>query len=319
MAWLAQLAQLEGGRGVYAGLFAAAFVLMAFDQAGHSIARDARGLATDLTLPVMEAVSGAVGLTRTVVETTRDYTDLAARYERLRAENSELRHAREAAHALEARARGYEQLLAYEPDDGLRTIAARAVTDIESPFARSLVITAGRERGVMNGNAVLGEGGFIGRVVSTGQKSARVLLITDLKSRIPVFVGERKHRAILVGTNRSGPTLMHLAASAVLAPGDPVVTSGEDRMLPSGLTIGLIAVDEDGQTGVAMTAVPDDVERVRIVLSTPQIDIDATTTPLPLVLMDNAERASMQPAPAQTGAIRAAIAIEAAPQPVPAE
>lgn len=298
-----------GARGLYAALFGLALILFAFDQSGHRIAADTRAFATDLAMPVMRTVAAAVDFTDSAVQTTRDYAHLAEQFEKLKTENERLRRETGETLALEARARAYETLLRYVPAEGTELITARAVTDIESPFARSLVVTAGRERGVANGNAVIGEAGFIGRVISTGQKSARILLITDIDSRIPVFVGEKRHRAILAGTNGDDLALMHMPASARIGDGDVVVTSGEDRLLPSGLAIGTVAMDTEGRPEVAVAAPPGDAELVRIVLSAPEIDLEGGEPPLPFVLQD--EAGDIHADSGGKTEIRAAVALEA--------
>jgi len=230
------------GRGLYAALFLAAMLLFGFDLANFRLAEDVRGLATDISLPVLEASSQAISSTRSLLRTTRDYSELASRYEKLRTENRQLKSLRSEAYAVQARARAYEALLAYVPEDASESIAARTVADLKSPFSRSVIVNAGASRGVINGLAVLGEAGFVGRVISTGNKTSRVLLITDIKSRIPVFVGATRYRALLAGTNGPSLSLLYVPPSAILKPDDPVITSGEGRLLPEGLSIGRIRV-----------------------------------------------------------------------------
>jgi len=58
---------------------------------------------------------------------------------------------------------------------------------------------------------------------------------------------------------------------------------------------------------------------VRIVLNTPLIDVEPAATPLPVALMDDAEKARLETAPEGEGAIRAAVALDAGPKPAPAE
>ena len=51
------------------------------------------------------------------------------------------------------------------------------------------------------GNAVINNWGMIGRVIEVGKKSARVLLVTDINSQIPVYFEKSKHKAIVIGNN----------------------------------------------------------------------------------------------------------------------
>lgn len=281
-----QSAHSSGGRSLYVALFLAALVLFGFDQANHRLAEDARGLVADMSLPVLETTSAVISSVRSLLRTTRDYSDLANEYEMLRAENRALKALRSEAHIVQARARAYEVLLNYEPEDGTQTIAARTIADVRSPFSHSVIVNAGRERGVTNGSAVLGETGLVGRIISTGRKTSRVLLVTDINSRIPVFVGAGRHRALLAGTNGPELSLMYLPASAILNAGDPVITSGEGRLLPEGFTIGKVRIKASGQPDVVVGRAPREADMVRILKSDVQVDIDLKTTPLPVALMD---------------------------------
>ena len=269
---------------VYVALFVFALLLFGVDQANHRLAEDARGLVTDLSLPILETSSTAISTVRSMLRTTRDYADLASEYETIRAENRHLKALRSQAHIVKARARAYEDLLKYVPEEGSESIAARTIADVQSPFAHSVIVNAGEGRGVVNGLAVLGETGLIGRIISTGKKTARVLLVTDVNSRIPVFVGERRHRALLAGRNGPVLSLMHLPADALLAPGDGVVTSGEGRLLPAGLTVGTVRIVRDGQPEVFLKYRPRETDVVRVLKYNTLVDIATDETPLPVAL-----------------------------------
>jgi rod shape-determining protein MreC len=69
-------------------------------------------------------------------------------------------------------------------------------------------------------------------VTEVGDRSARVLLITDLNSRIPVVIESSRDQAILAGDNSDRPRLDYLRPNARVTPGDRVVTSGLGRHLP---------------------------------------------------------------------------------------
>ncbi|NND50448.1 MAG: rod shape-determining protein MreC [Rhizobiales bacterium] len=211
---------------------------------------------------------------------------LSSEVDRLRDENRILRDWRQKALELKDRAERYEALLQMQPDAGNSMIAARAIADVHTPFTRSLIINAGEFDGVSQGNAVLGTKGLVGRVISAGSNSSRVLLINDLESRIPVHVGPGRYRSILAGTNGREPTLMHLPAGAELSNGDIVLTSGEARLLPPGLTIGEVRLGENGSVSVLLGSDPDSVEFVRIYNSEFPIDVAEGAPPLPELLAD---------------------------------
>ena len=82
-----------------------------------------------------------------------------------------------------------------------------------------------------------------------GNHTARILLLTDLNSRIPVVLEESRDRTILRGDNSPHPYLAFLATDARVKPGDRIVTSGEGGMFPPALDVGIVSsVDKDQAT-----------------------------------------------------------------------
>ena len=88
--------------------------------------------------------------------------------------------------------------------------------------------------------------GLVGRVAELGDHAARILLLTDLNSRVPVVIEETRERAILSGDNTERPALAYLPPDARVSSGQRVVTSGSGGVLPAGLPIGTVTVGRDG-------------------------------------------------------------------------
>jgi rod shape-determining protein MreC len=114
------------------------------------------------------------------------------------------------------------------------------------PFVRTLVLAAGERDGVRPQQAVVGARGLVGRVTDVGSDAARILLITDLNSRVPVLIEESGRRAILSGDNSAMPRLMFMEAEAQISAGDRVVTSGHGGVFPPGLPVGTVTEAEGG-------------------------------------------------------------------------
>ncbi len=160
---------------------------------------------------------------------------------RLREENAAMYEWRARAIRAEAKLARFNALLDVSLDPDLEFVTARAVSDGSSPFVRTMIINAGYSEGVSKGQAVVNEFGLVGWVVGVSGKAARVLLATDLNSRIPVKIGVAAQRAILTGDNGPQPRLEFLMATGAVRPGDTVMTSGDDGVLPPGLVVGNVA------------------------------------------------------------------------------
>jgi rod shape-determining protein MreC len=92
-------------------------------------------------------------------------------------------------------------------------------------------------------------------VIELGRHSARVLLLTDFNSRIPVMVEPSRDQAILAGNNTRRPSLVFLPLNPRLSVGNRVVTSGRGGVLPPGLEIGTVTAIEE--TGVIVEPLVD--------------------------------------------------------------
>jgi rod shape-determining protein MreC len=206
-----------------------------------------------------------------------------ARIEELERENRELQAWRELAERLAERNARYEELLRM-PDDAFgegadidRAIAAQLVLDSGGPFVRTLVANAGADHGVRVGYIAVNENGLVGRVVSVGRRSARVLMLDDYNSRIPVLGEASRVRAVLAGqaTRRpelvlhpyqlQAPRLDFIVGAQSLREGERVITSGDGGLFPRGIPVGVARREPDGQWRVALAAAQRPIDFVRLI------------------------------------------------------
>ena len=170
---------------------------------------------------------------------TRAHFNIVSENSRLREENTRLKQVEGRMLSLAEQVSYLETVLNtdIETFSQDRRIAARAVSEARGPFVQSALINAGTSKGVSTGDAVMTVNGIYGRVVRTGNASARVLRLTDLSSRIAVMSQRSRGRAILSGDNSAAPTL-EFRRDGDWQIGDRVVTSGDDGVLPRGLPVG---------------------------------------------------------------------------------
>ena len=221
-------------------LVAAAFGLMLLGKADVLLIERARMAVTDSVAPILDLLSRPVDAIGEVVEQAHELANLRSENAALRTENTHLRSWEAVARRLEAENVALRELSRMVPDPGLRYISARVIGDPGGAFARSVLINAGARAGVAKGQVAITGAGLAGRVAEVGARSARILLLTDINSRIPVLVGGTRDRAILAGDNTGQPRLLYLAPDSEAAPGDRVVTSGHGGVFPPGLPVGIV-------------------------------------------------------------------------------
>ena len=221
-------------------LVVGAFALMLLGKADTLLVERIRTAVGDAAAPILEFIARPIDSISGAVEGIGKLADLRARNVFLERDNERLRHWQTVARRLEAENTALRSLTDMVPDPRLRFVTARVVGDQGGAFARSVLVNAGNRDGVAKGQAAITSEGLAGRVVEVGVRSARVLLVTDINSRIPVLVGERRDRAILAGDNTNQPRLRYLAPGTEIRPGDHVVTSGHGAIFPPGLPIGVV-------------------------------------------------------------------------------
>lgn len=201
---------------------------------------------TELTAPALDLMSRPVQALRSGVVEVDNYLNALSENERLREEVRRLRNWQVAALNLEQENSRLKGLLKTAELPGAHFISGRVIGDATSPFVDTLLINTGARQGVREGMAVVGEGGLLGRIISTGTDASRILLLTDLNSKVPVIVEPGGYRAVLSGNNDGLPQLVYLPNNVRVNPGDRLVTSGHGGMFPPGIPVGTVSTAKLG-------------------------------------------------------------------------
>lgn len=238
--------------------------LLVIGRADPALTERVRTGLGDAAAPVLDALVQPVVAARRAGEAVQHWLFVHGDNARLREENERLLHWQEVARRLEQDNANLRRLLKASFDPPFVFITARVVADSGGPFVRTLLMYAGERDGIAKTQAVVADMGLIGRVAEVGQRASRVLLFTDLNSRIPVVAGRFDTRAVLAGDNSDRPRLDYLPIGAELEVGDRVVTSGDGGVFPPGLPVGTVASIKDGVVRVQPFVDLSRVEFVRV-------------------------------------------------------
>jgi len=181
-----------------------------------------------------------------------DYFFAVSENRRLKEQVAELQAVADANIALQNINSRYEAMLGIRVEPPVPTQAARSISESRGPFARSRLIDVGTGQGVRIGNPVINEHGLVGRVVGTSPRVSRVLLVTDVSSRIPVLIDRTDARAMLTGDGSGNPRLEYVRGTDSVEVGDRVLTSGDGGGIPRGVPIGVVARGIDGSWRVKL-------------------------------------------------------------------
>jgi rod shape-determining protein MreC len=231
---------------LFLAVLASAIGLMIVGRTDPDVFERARTTVTDAAAPILDTVARPVAAIDRAVHGVKELVYLRDENVRLRLEVERLKQWQATARWLEIENARMRDLLAFERTDVERFVTGRVI-GAGGTFVRALLVNVGTEDGAAKGQPAVTGDGLIGRVAEAGLRSSRILLITDLNSRIPVQIENSSARAILAGDNTPFPRLILGAPSADLKPGNRVMTSGDGGAFPPGLPVGtILSVDDSG-------------------------------------------------------------------------
>ena len=180
---------------------------------------------------------------------------LAAANEILSAENAVLREALSENERLRAQ-------LAYGTENPRFTfqgahVIGRVLGFDPQDSQESLVIDAGRNRGLAVGMPVVTPVGLVGRVSAVADRSARVLLLLDRTSSVSALLQNSRVSGQVEGVAGGGLVMVFITASDPIAPRELAVTSRLGGTLPQGIPIGIVRTLEPDSSTAGVRAVID--------------------------------------------------------------
>jgi rod shape-determining protein MreC len=257
-------------------LFMAGVGLLAVSRTQGELTQSVRGAVDDFAAAAMQVFAAPAAEANRWIEGVGTFLVVYEENARLRDENVRLRMALGELGELQRKVRRFEELLRVPTEAPVAGVAGRVIADLSGPFVRSMLVNVGSMDGVNRGQAVVDDRGLLGRVIGTGKRSSRILLLTDLNSRIPVIVEGANLKAILVGNNTDRPTLEYLPPGSRLTAGSRVLTTADGGALPPGIVVGVV---EKGSRSprVQLSTSERRADFVRILRYMAPVDVDGAT------------------------------------------
>lgn len=243
----------------------ASVTLMVMGKSGNPAVARLQNAISDAVTPVLAVAASPMNAMAGGAQWVTDMINMRAENIQLKNQNAQLMQWQAIAKDMEAENNLLRQLLNVVPAQKHSYITARVVSDLGGPYAHSALIAGGTQAGIQKDQAVVNENGLVGRVVEAGNTSARVLLLADINSRVPVITEKSREKSILSGSNDDLPTLSYLAAGSKVAVGERVVTTGDGGIFPSGIAVGIVTSTDRGAVKVQPFVDPAKIEYVSVV------------------------------------------------------
>jgi len=202
-----------------------------------------------------------------MIEDFQSYTRIYEQNQELRRELQQMKAWKEAALQLEQQNAKLLDLNNVRLDPSLTFVTGVVLADSGSPFRQSVLLNIGQRDGIMDGWAATDGLGLVGRISGVGRNTARVILLNDSNSRIPVTIQPSGQRAILSGDNSGLPLVEFLENPEQVRPGDRVVTSGDGGVFPADILVGQVAQGTDERLRVRLSADNERLEFLRVLRS----------------------------------------------------
>ena len=144
-------------------------------------------------------------------------------------------------------------------------LLAKVIIDKKSPFLRSVIVNRGSKDNVILGMAVLDGEFLVGKVVEVNYSTSRVLLLSDLNSKIPVSIEPNGVQSILSGTGSSFGEIQYVKEDYELENDSEIFTSGSGGIFRSGIPIGKTIANEEIGLDTIKVKFHSDFSQLRLV------------------------------------------------------
>jgi Cell shape-determining protein len=224
-----------------------------------------RSAAADVTEPVGQTTAAGRATTRGVVASVTGFFTSGREHARLERELAEAKVRLVEAQATASENRRLKSLLDLRETDPVAVAFSRLTSSTGASARRFATIGVGRDRGVVKGMPVRSATGLVGRVLEVGASSARVLLITDTDSLVPIRRAKDGVPAFAHGYG-DGTIRVRLINLGInpLKKGDVMVTSGSGGLYRPGTPMAIVTeVLRDGAIARVLSN-PSDTDFVMV-------------------------------------------------------
>lgn len=245
-------------------LFLSAFALMLVNKTDTVLIEKTSSMATDVVSPMVDVLTIPAKMIAGMYDYFKDLKQVHADNTRLKEENRKLTMLYDKFKSLEIENKLLVDLLNYVTPPKSELITARVIAEEGDAFSHSMIAYIGGIPAA-KGQIALSDKGVVGRVDKVGHAYAKVILITDINSKIPVMIESTRVRGILSGDNTSLPKLIFTPLDAGINIGDRIVTSGVAGVFPAGLPIGKVMSVRKNEIAVKPFSSLDRLEYIKLV------------------------------------------------------
>ena len=176
----------------------------------------------------------------------KDYSTFFNDYKKNKKELSELKSLNVSSNIIQVENKELKELI-NDYVSSSDKILAKIIVDQDSPFLKSIIINKGSKDNIKIGTNIYDQSYLVGRVIEVNYKTARVLLLSDLNSNVPVSIAPQNIQAIITGSGNYYGEIKYIkdGIDDEFNEKSIVYTSGTGALFKSGIPIGKLIIEED--------------------------------------------------------------------------
>lgn len=192
------------------------------------------------------------------------FQDLERKNIELKLEIARLQHLQSEVESVRAENIALKDLLTIAEEEEFEYITTKLLSVSFNPFSRTALISAGKKQGIEPDQIVVNSGKLIGKVIEVSNNYAKVMLISDVNSRIPIKANSSREQGILAGNNNS--KILYLPNNHLVQKDEEIVTSGHGNIYPAGILVGYVSKVTEHDVMVNVAADLSKTEFVQVLL-----------------------------------------------------
>ena len=143
-------------------------------------------------------------------------------------------------------------------------VIAKVLSDKQSPFLRSVIVNRGSKHNIKLGMSVMDGEYLVGKIVEVNYGTSRVLLLSDINSKIPVTIEPNEIQSIVSGTGKNDGITQYLKGDKQILKKSIAYTSGSGGLFKAGIPVGKVNKNER-EGGVIKVEFFSDFSQLRFV------------------------------------------------------
>jgi rod shape-determining protein MreC len=227
-------------------------ILILTSKINHKITDAITMAVVEFSVPIARTVSMPLNAVVNIAINFQELVDAQNRNEILTKENEQLKSLYIKSLNIYQENKQLKEIFKYVGLRSTKFLVSRLIAHPYQTYSQNVFIDSGETQGVKEDDIVTGNNALIGRVAQVSAGKSRVLLTTDINSRIPVIVSGARTKGILAGNNSNVMEILYLEKIHHITIGDMVFTSGDGDSLPPGLLVGIVTKVDKGYAAVEM-------------------------------------------------------------------